>query len=357
MNASITRFKSELKTNQRTYRALLRGDDKATLRYLAEASEAIAANPDLLDAHRPSLHAAIGTAASMGLSILPVLGEAWLIPRRRNVGTYEQPRWVEWVNFQIGYKGLIKLAHRSNLVDSVFVEVAYRGEPYVYRGGTNPGIEHEPVEEFRTRAWDDIVAAYAVVFLKGSSRPTFEAVSRKELSDVRSSTGSKYKECADTWRDHPEAMARKTALIRVAKLLPREDKLREFHVAVGHELALEGGQVSQIVTDEDFMLDTARPSLAERAMPSEPREPRRWTEAVKHWRRLSVTDDELLGFLEVEEPGQIDDDGYRRLETLFGEITTRATTVEAVFRPHEADDVPEETDDEGPEVPDEDLPF
>ena len=51
---------------------------------------------------------ALGNIAALGMSASPLLGEAWLIPRKGIC------------HFQVGYKGLVKLAHRSNLIDSIY---------------------------------------------------------------------------------------------------------------------------------------------------------------------------------------------------------------------------------------------
>jgi phage RecT family recombinase len=360
MTTALATFTEELRSNNRTYKALMRGRKEDTGRYLAEVKEVIAANPALLEAHRGSLHQGIATAASQGLSIVPVLGEAYLIPRRRNIGTYDRPVWADWVNFQIGYKGLVKLIHRSDVVDSLFTEVVYRGEDYVYRGGTDPKIEHTPNDEHRTRNWEDIVSAYAVIYIKGSSRPTFVVVSRQELEDVRDSTGTKYKDCSDVWRDHPEAQSKKTALIRLAKLTPRGDKLRDFHMVAGAESALEGGVVTQLVST-DFDLDESKPSLADRVIDVGEQVSKRWTDAVKAYGTiLKVEPGELLAYVKREKPEDVTDEEFDTLEALFTDITRhKSITVGQAFR---GDAVPttasQEAEPHGDDrIKDDDIPF
>lgn len=251
----LVRLKKDVASHGRTFAALLKADDKELHRYMAEVYQATAANPKLLEAHRGSLLQAIGEGAAMGLSINPNLGEAYLIPRSRNVGDRDNPKWVQWVYFQRGYKGLIKLAYRSGLIESIYADVVYRGEHYVRRGGTDPMIDHIPddVDGKRTGDYEDIVAAYAVVWIKGSAKPLFRAVSRAELDKARSMSGngSKSKKrkvdndkpnVSDTWVSHPEAMCRKTALIRISSVLPRHDALREFHMAAERDNMIEVGR-------------------------------------------------------------------------------------------------------------------
>lgn len=257
----LARLKKDLAANGKLFTALLKATDQELARFMAEAFQAIQANPKLLACNRGSLMMAIGEAASMGLSINPNLGEAWIIPRSGKA------------NFQIGYKGLLKLADRSNRIDWRSAEVVYRGEHYIRRGGTDPMIEHIPddVDGLRTGRAEDIVAAYAVVMLKGSTRPLFRAVSAAELQrTARSSGDPRNDDPSDVWIKFPEAMARKTALIRIASMLPHDDKLRAIHVAAEREGMREAGKappplpgLEQLQASADHSSDDLESMLAD----------------------------------------------------------------------------------------------
>lgn len=186
----------------------------------------------------------------MGLSVMPQLGEAWLIPRKR--GNSEDA----YVNFQIGYKGLEKLAYRSGQVDAIDVEVVFKGEPFRRCGGTSPRIEHEPLDgntSIRTGRWEDIECAYCCIWLKGSPRPVTYVVARWELERVRKSTRTKAtkdkpaKECSDVWRDHPVPMCMKTAIIRACKRATRHDSMRLVQRVVEAELAMEARRTPPVL--------------------------------------------------------------------------------------------------------------
>lgn len=240
----LQRLKRDLYGNGKHIAALLKADEKELNRFMAEVALAASLNPKLLEAHRGSLLVAVGEAALMGMSINPNLGEAFLIPRSRNLGDKKNPKWVQWVYFQRGYKGLVKLAYRSGLIDSIHADVVYKGEHYIRRGGTDPNIDHLPddTDGKRTGNYDDIVAAYAVVWLKGSSRPVFRAVGKVDLDKARSMSGrGKGDEVSEVWNSHAEAMCFKTALIRVSPMLPRHDALRAFHDAIGREEQIDVG--------------------------------------------------------------------------------------------------------------------
>lgn len=225
--------KRDLWGNAPRYGALLRADEDERNRFMAEVFQAIQVNPKLLNCNRLSLLTAVGEAAAMGLSVNPNLGEAYLIPRGNQV------------NFQRGYKGLVKLAYRSGLIDSIYCDVVYRNEHYIHTGGTDPKIDHVPDADGQHRTGDpeDVVAAYAVVWLKGSTRPVFRTVTKRQIIRAAEASGSsKNKSWSNVWRDHFEAMARKTALIRIWSQLPRDDKLRALHISAERDLALEAGK-------------------------------------------------------------------------------------------------------------------
>jgi phage RecT family recombinase len=250
----VSKLQSQLGGHAKVYQSLLEASESEIVRFLTEAEHVITTskNDKLLRADRKSLLTALGEAAAARLSINPTMGEAYLIPRKGKV------------DFQPGYKGLVRLAYRSGEIDSMHVDVAYSGEHYVRTGGTTPGIEHTPDDALRSGKFDDIVGAYAVVWLKGSTRPLFRAITKKTLVDAAEASGDpRDKSYSDVWRSHPEAMCFKTALIRVAKMLPRSDKFRDFHLvserATLREVNVEPPPMASLAT-----LDTGR------EMPPEP---------------------------------------------------------------------------------------
>lgn len=257
---ALDHFKADLNHSSKHFAAALKADKEEMVRFMAEVFQAVRANPKLLEVNRNTLLLAIGEAAALGLSVNPNLGECYIIPRNRSYkGANGWEKSYE-ANFQIGYKGLVKLAYRSNLIDRMYADVVYRGEHYVRRGGTDPMIDHIPddTDGKRTGDADDIVAAYAVVWLKGSSAPLFRAVSRSELErTARSSGDPRDDKPSDVWQKHAEAMARKTALIRISSMLPRDDKLRSLHEAVERENMLEGGAEPPVRPEFEQLRPTA----------------------------------------------------------------------------------------------------
>lgn len=227
-------------------------DEADRSRLVAEIIQVCKANPKLLLADRGSLFLAIGEAVAQGMSLNPLLGEAWLIPRNRRVKIGEKWESVLMVDFQPGYKGLVKLAYRSNVVDRIYTNVVYQGEKYIERGGLRPDIEHEIDHTKRTGKQENVLIAYAMADIRGGSHPPFESLGRHELMRIAESSGDpRKKEWSDVWTEHFVPMARKSAMIRLAKWLPRSDDLRQFHVAVERESMREAGKMPERMDELD----------------------------------------------------------------------------------------------------------
>ncbi len=239
-------FREDLLGAKEVYRKLLEASESELLRFLAEAEHVVSTSDKLMRANRQSLLIAIGEAAAARLSINPAMGESYLIPRRGQVC------------HQVGYKGLVRLMHRSGMIDSLHVDVVYKGEEYSRTGGTNPGIEHAPDDSKRTNKLEDIVGAYAVWWLVGSTRPIFRAITKATIIEAAEASGDpRNNNYSDVWRSHPEAMAWKTAISRGANQLPRSDRFRAFHLASSRAVLQDAGVTPEVTAGLEAIKPTA----------------------------------------------------------------------------------------------------
>ena len=105
---------------------------------------------------------AVMQSAQLGLSIDSVMGESFIIPRwSKNVGGHV-------AGFQLGYKGLRKLALNANPdLRDIFSHVVYENDQFDYTLGLEPNIKlHKPAQSDR----GEIIAAYAVAVWKDGYR-------------------------------------------------------------------------------------------------------------------------------------------------------------------------------------------
>lgn len=221
-----------------------------TDRFIRSAMTAYANGSDYFQKAEPvSLLAACMQAAQLGLSVDPVLGEAWLIPRRNNA------RNCVWINFQLGYKGLIKLARRSENFLSVHAELVHEGDFFSYDLGSDPKITHRKQMDVKQRP--PVQASYAVVRYKhGPAQihvcPMWEIHEARERSDS-------YQNGRGPWIDYFNSMAKVVPLRAILKLEAVDDVvLRQL----GHEDAQESAtDVIEIGLDGEMVPSAELDSL------------------------------------------------------------------------------------------------
>jgi len=174
-------------------------------RFTRMALTAISTNPKLAECSPKSFMAALMQAAQLGLEPNTPLGQAYLIPYRNN-GILE-------ASFQLGYKGLIDLAHRSGEFREIYAEIVYSNDLFEYSLGLNRKLEHEPVEVDRGIP----TKVYAVYKLinggYGFVVMTYDEV-KAHANKYSKSYGS------GPWTSDFEEMAKKTVLKKALKYAP-----------------------------------------------------------------------------------------------------------------------------------------
>jgi len=158
-------------------------------------------NPRLLDCNPQSVIKSVIGAVEHGLELGGVLGQAYLVPYKREC------------QMQVGYKGLITLALRSGAVSSVTAEVVHEADEFRCVLGSDPILRHSPA----LTDPGDVIAVYAVAYMTGGGS-VFRVMRLDQIDAIRaSSQGRNLK----PWKDHWEEMAKKTAIRALCKYLPQ----------------------------------------------------------------------------------------------------------------------------------------
>lgn len=169
---------------------------------------ALRKTPALVKCDQNSISTAVVTAAQLGLMI-DVNGACWLIP------------YGSECKLVIGYQGLIDLCYRSGLVNSVFADVVCENDKFTYRQGLEQHLDHTPnLHGDRGKPY----AVYAIANVKGSDRPVFVVMNSAEVEEVKKSSAAA-KSRSSPWYTWPNEMWKKTALKRLAKMLPKSVEL------------------------------------------------------------------------------------------------------------------------------------
>jgi recombination protein RecT len=158
--------------------------------------------PKLYDCSPESLLGAVMVSAQLGLEPGP-LGHVYLIPFKRTV------------QLVIGYRGYIDLAYRSGVLRSMQAVTVREGDDFAYRNGTRSFLDHTPAGAPGERA---PVAWYAVATLKTGGAP-FSVIYPEDVVKARGMSAAGNAPDGP-WALHYDAMARKTAVRRLAPMLP-----------------------------------------------------------------------------------------------------------------------------------------
>lgn len=166
-------------------------------------------NPELLNCSQASLMGAIVQSAQLGLEPDNVSGEAALVPYKGKIQLIPM------------YKGLMKLARRSGEIGPITAEVVYKNDKYEMKKGLHPILEHEPSDQPQKE--EDIVAVYAVADYIRHDKPQFVWMWKWEVDEIRKRSPAGQR---GPWVTDYAAMAKKTALRQLCKLLPSSPELQ-----------------------------------------------------------------------------------------------------------------------------------
>ncbi len=204
-------------------------------RFLRLAINAVKKTPLLLQCDPQSVLGAFMTSAALGLEPNTVQQQAFLIPYKKRAKINGE--WVDVYDcqFQIGYRGFITLAHRSDRIASIEAETIHEHDHFKHMKGSNSFLEYEKALKDR----GDPIGAYCFTKLTSgmematvlpleeihkirSRSETYNALVRKvEQADKERDRISAEQKLADTpWVLWFDDMAAKSAIKKHAKQLP-----------------------------------------------------------------------------------------------------------------------------------------
>lgn len=207
--------------------------------------------PDLALCDPPTVVASVMQAAQLGLEIGGPLGRSYLVPFNNSKTGRKECQLI------IGYKGMIELALRSGMVETIEGYPVYEGDVFEYSLGLNRKLEHEPCGE------DDpakLTHAYAIVRFKGGG-VLFTVLTRNAIEKVRDrSAGGRNA----IWKLYFPEMGVKTAIRRIFKFTPASPEIAR---AVAIDELAEAGVSTLDALDADIVAPAAP---EEKVPPKEP---------------------------------------------------------------------------------------
>lgn len=214
-------------------------------RFQREFMTMVQGNNRLLQCEPKSLIGAAIQSAQLGLSLDKVMGQAYVVP------------YGNEAQFQIGYQGYLELARRSGEIKGIFSNIVYEGD-YFVNEYTMEGAHliHRPVTPSKR---GERIGVYMIAnFVNGGSHAEFmwaeEVMQIKALSKGANRNDS-------PWKNHEEAMWKKTVIKRASTYLPlavearqaiRIDQLQDDEVKkVDYSPLVDGNEVEVIDVNQE----------------------------------------------------------------------------------------------------------
>lgn len=189
-------------------------------RFLQAVRFEIMQNPTLAQCDLTSKIRAIDESARLGIEVGGLLAQGYLIPYNDNRYVDGQWKKVMTAHFQLGYRGLIMLARRSNTIKTISAEVVYENDYFEVELGLARKITHK-IDIRKERG--EPIGYYCVVELSNGG-VQFGVMSKKDVENHRDKFSKAYKQKKEgelsVWDKYFDAMALKTVIIKTLKLCP-----------------------------------------------------------------------------------------------------------------------------------------
>lgn len=180
--------------------------------------------PDLVECDGAEVLGGALTFAQLGLRPGSGTGHGWLLPFKNWRKKVMQCQTI------IGYQGLADLTYRSKIVTNLYAETVHENDLFDVDYGLHRDLKHRRPPRGKPRG--EVWAYYTIAqFLDGP--PRFEFITKEEAEAHRDRyamakrpiwrNGKKTDELeiVGPWRDNFDAMAKKTALRAMLKLMPK----------------------------------------------------------------------------------------------------------------------------------------
>lgn len=183
------------------------------------ALTALRQNPDLELCTPESFLGGLITSSQLGLEINTPLGQAYLIPYNNKRCINGKWQTVKEAQFQVGYMGLIDLAYRSNMYQSIYAHSVDEADTFSFEYGLDKKLKHVPNDQPSGK----IKGYYAVYRLRNGGYD-FGYMSLRQVTDYKNQY-SKATSDKSPWATNFDQMAKKTILKQVLKYAPKSIEL------------------------------------------------------------------------------------------------------------------------------------
>lgn len=199
-------------------------------------------NPDLQECTQQSFLGAVLQASILGFQPVQSLGECYFVPYyNKNIGKKE-------VQFQIGYKGWINLARRSNQILSIEAEVVYKQDFFEVKKGLYSELNHVPNLD-HDYSDEDITFVYAVAKYKDGGY-NFVVMSKRQIEKLRLRNPQQKEFPSGAWKTDYGKMAMAKVLKQLSSLLPTATEYQTMQVTDEKVLQIDNFNKGELKVEE-----------------------------------------------------------------------------------------------------------
>lgn len=222
------------------------------------AIQAFQGNPSLLGCDVNSVNNCLVNVVMSGLSLSPVLKQAYLVPRKGKCC------------LDPSYQGLVKIVTDSGSVTSIKAQVVYENEPFEIEKGTNGYVKHGICKKGPLGAR---IGAYSIAVLNDGSNH-IEWMYEAQLMDIKARA---MKTGGAVWKTDEDEMCRKTVIKRHWKFLPKSERAQMAAHAIAFDdeangIDFEKEKVGETINDtldtdyEEIITDNIPEAVATEVM-------------------------------------------------------------------------------------------
>lgn len=232
-------------------------------RILRIATTELRNNPKLMLCDPMTVLGVVIQSAQLGLELGSGLGQAYMIPYGKKA------------TLIIGYQGLIELVYRSGKVSSINTFCVHHDDKFQYGFDLHLGgmmLKWEPSGEIDTPTKLNTKAVVASAKTTIDGEIIYDVLSATEIEKIRNGSPGKN---SDPWQNHWGEMAKKTAIRRLYKKLPKSVEMQTAFKMTGNEAkevfqdygnigraAVNGEDISAANAEDPIMIEKEQPAKA-----------------------------------------------------------------------------------------------
>ena len=187
-------------------------------------------NDKLKSCSQISMIEAFYKCCEYGLNPAKSLGQAWMIPYNGKI------------DFQIGYRGWLKLLFNNPLVSNVYSYNVYENDQFDYELGMDPNVKHIPAKGKQTK--EQLIASYGIVKLK-NGEAQIRVCWRDEIDESMAVSRGSHKPDSP-WRTNFEAMSLVVPIRKMGNNLGLPLRVEDYDEEITGTTQLENYKDSKI---------------------------------------------------------------------------------------------------------------